>query len=425
MKLFNVPITFLCFLSTTTVGSRATNGPSRSDSISARSSEFNDLYKSQRTTKQVQQTTDDGGYEAVCPSDYLYLRSSVDVDGEFEVFSSAFNREDQVKTIGPLQRRQQLRRRRRRSNQDLVVSRRTKIQRPAPPITIVRQSGSYVDFRIQNSTWFGAAATASNNNSKGVVDDNGSSILPPPLHIFTVVPADKFGSEQCILSENLIPVNVASSDTIRAYCSVAASGGSSTIVRVYTRFDDDIDHAADNNQTRMGIGATPAEVPECCNDPYNANNAKSNYLGNPSYPRDALVVEYVFELHCSPTCTNPNNYFDDTTMTDHYHTIDDDDEKEESSSLLSRRSTAMHKYQRTVGIDEPLPDMVAVGVVAAVMLTAVTALFLTPNSARRPLLAVVAASGIVVGSSVPIFFAGTLLSWLLLFGWYGDLVGDL
>lgn len=207
------------------------------------------------------------GYEPVCPFDYLHLKT---VDGNFEVAAkdNVTHREVEENT-----RHQKLLRHR----NHLVEVKRKAIE--APPITIVREGESFVEFTIQNSTWF--ASRLSSDGDDGIRIDH-------PIHVFTTFSTDEFGSERCVASEDLLPVNVASSETMKAHCS---NMGSIAVVRAYVRFDN------------ADIKASGIEVPECCYDPY----------ANSSLGSATKVIGYIFKLKCSTTCDNPNEYINRTT----------------------------------------------------------------------------------------------------------------
>lgn len=102
-----------------------------------------------------------------------------------------------------------------------------------PPITIVSREESRVGFTVQNTTWFATEAF----NDSGESDGDSSTLKPSlhqllPQHIFVVFAIDEYGSERCIMLENL----ASSSEMIEAYCSEL--GSNTAVARVYVRYEN-------------------------------------------------------------------------------------------------------------------------------------------------------------------------------------------
>jgi len=201
------------------------------------------------------------------------------------------------------QRRLEIRNNKRRTDDRKLL----KIPRAPLPIAIVRQGQSFVEFTVQNTTWFAAEASSAGLN----VDDNLS-----PVHIFTVFPLDNFGSEHCVMSENLSPIDVASNIIMRAYCSNA---GSFAVAQAYVRFGNS-DHTTSN-----------AEIPKCCHDPYVDSSLASS----------SKVIKYEFKLKCSPSCDNTKAHADNRTN------------ESETTAIIAPLSGSMRKPSRTAPSSEP------------------------------------------------------------------------
>ena len=219
--------------------------------------------------------------EPVCPFDYILLKSSIAdsarSDGEEEGIAR--------------------RNRKRRQLQQQESS--------SPPIQIIRQADddSYVEFTIQNTTSW--------------LDDNLYDDLPK--HIFTILETGPFGSQHCIMDENLSQMSSSSSspssssEILKAHCFGDANFAT---IRTYVRYSTTADTAigaiiAAGNSSKMIM-----DIPKCCQDPYaSSNNNGDNYA----------VIRYVYKLKCTPSCDNPEEYFDGETN----GTGDDDDETDD------------------------------------------------------------------------------------------------
>ena len=233
-------------------------------------------------------------YEPVCPFDYVHLRT---YNGGALI--------DNIKGV-----------RFRKNNTDnrVIISRREPTaETQTLPIKIVRQGNSTVDFVVQNSAWFAFEAASSSFFDVG----NNST-----MHAFIKLPTDIFGSEHCYASEGF---SSARRKVLKAHCS---AGGSSTVVRVYARFDN-----ADNKEP------SALKIPMCCRNQYDSDASFSK------------VVEYTFQLNCLPMCENPIKYIDDET-----------DESMAASTLFehSNMSSATHisksttSVASTANVSEPL-----------------------------------------------------------------------
>mmetsp|Transcript_40172 Transcript_40172/g.46209 ORF Transcript_40172/g.46209 Transcript_40172/m.46209 type:complete len:860 (+) Transcript_40172:168-2747(+) len=198
--------------------------------------------------------------EPVCPSDYLVLISSIDND------NGNGEEEDMAK-------------RRRR----LVAS---TIQQP---VKVVRQGESYVEFTIQNTTWF---------HSQGEEEEG-----PLSDHLFTTMETGLFGSQHCIMDEGLEMPLSTSTDVMKAHCDNDSSSSSSmAIIRTYSRYK--YSSTTPTSTPPSTIGSVVVEIPKCCHDPYaNTATATDN--------EDYYVIEYVFKVMCTPTCDDPDDYIDD------------------------------------------------------------------------------------------------------------------
>ena len=222
------------------------------------------------------------GDETVCPSDYVHLKT---IHKNFKVVNDVGNRSENKESTNfqrPLIRR---RRQQRNEHEHDLNHLATKV----PPITIVRQAGSYVRFTIQNSTWY-MADEASSVGVEYYLDDGFR--LNSPLHIFAVFATDAFGSEHCIMLEDLSSVNGTSNESSSGVLKARCNGiGSFALVRIYARFSNE-----DNKTRETG-------VPTCCDDPYADSSVGSS----------SNVIEYLFKLKCLATCDNPDEYIDGTT----------------------------------------------------------------------------------------------------------------
>ena len=220
-----------------------------------------------KNMSKVEKAPNDGN-APLCPLYYVHLES-------YDVQNIA-NRSKEKETNG--RKRRLLHRQEKHKQEPGVKIKHVTAQ--SPPITIVRQGGSFIDFTVQNSTWFAAQAF-----SDGLSSAEDEFWNYQPLHIFSVFSADMYGSEHCIMASRLLPIDVGSSEIMKARCF---NTGSITIVRVYVRF---------NNPGKM-MG--DAKLPKCCNDPYiDSSSALS-----------PTVIEYVFKLKCTATCNNPETHFD-------------------------------------------------------------------------------------------------------------------
>lgn len=206
---------------------------------------------------------DDDELIPVCSSNYVYKEAH---DG-----TAVVNIKDVISD-----RPRRLRRRRQQQQQQRI----NQIQKP--PIAIVRQSESFVEFTVQNTTWFAsAAASAGFDVAKNL-----------PTRVFAKFPIDVFGSERCVMATSgglSPPTGVVAASTEKAVMKTHCYGTTESVahVRLYARFDDDTD-----NGTNGG-----AAVPACCPDDPLVDDSSSK------------VVEYVFELMCSPACDdNPIEY---------------------------------------------------------------------------------------------------------------------
>ena len=208
-------------------------------------------------------------YELVCPADYVHITT---YDG------------DTIDNYIHVTRSQiQHRRRRRRNNRAQIGQQEQETQQPIAahePITITRQGQSFIEFIVQNTTWFASAAT-----SAGIDVKNRQT-----LQVFTKVPTDEYGSERCYLTEDISSVSFDSTSKImQARCGAEALF---VVIRIYARFDN-----ADNDNNKPSI----FEVPTCCPYPHGSNFSSSK------------VIEYTFQLNCLPKCENPIEYIDSAT----------------------------------------------------------------------------------------------------------------
>ena len=213
--------------------------------------------------------------EPVCPSDYLVLKSSIDNDN------------------GEEEQEEKAKRRRRLVSSTLTPP---TIQQP---VKIVRQGESYVEFTIQNTTWFHSSQEEEEEEEEG----------PLPDHLFTIMETGPFGSQHCIMDEGLEMPLSTSTDVMKAHCfpsstadNDSSSSSSKAIIRTYSRYK--YSSTTPTSTPPSTIGSVVVEIPKCCQDPYvNTATATDN--------EDYYVIEYVFEVMCTPTCDDPDDYIDD------------------------------------------------------------------------------------------------------------------
>lgn len=145
-----------------------------------------------------------------------------------------------------------------------------------PPIKVIRQSEDSVEFTVQNTTSF-----------EGV----GEGFVPE--HIFVFYATDVFGSEHCLMHTELGPVNGGDSSTdIRTAHCFDSKVGRIALVHVYAR------------SLKSSTSTDPqgsAAIPRCCQDPYADTASEYN------------TFSYVYEIRCSVSCDDPNNYYIDAT----------------------------------------------------------------------------------------------------------------
>jgi len=142
-----------------------------------------------------------------------------------------------------------------------------------PPIEIVRQGQTFVDFTVRNSTSF------------------GDSDLPlfVPDHIFTNYEIGSFGTEMCYLEEDMGSVDSAGSSSVvmSATCrSTSDANRRIAVVYIFVRYRKNKESATSNGN----------DIPRCCKDPYSESVS------------DYYTVRHVYYLECSVTCTDPEEY---------------------------------------------------------------------------------------------------------------------
>ena len=226
--------------------------------------------------------------ETVCPADFIHLRT-VGGDGSIDAIHAGMS---SPATEGEGVQRLLLRG---GTNQETKMFQESPPMREASmPIKVVRQEGSHVDFQIGNLEWF--AGQAFSDGITGVDEDE--IWLQNQKHVFVTVATDKLGSERCIVpGYSNLAVPAASKEIIQARCFAPSSTRlpdtveSSAFVRVYAKFK------ALSNDTKSDV-----KVPDSCSDLH--TNFPSDLS---SYNK---VIEYVFELKCSPKCIDPENYAD-------------------------------------------------------------------------------------------------------------------
>ncbi|KAL3912681.1 MAG: hypothetical protein SGILL_006788, partial [Bacillariaceae sp.] len=134
----------------------------------------------------------------------------------------------------------------------------TEVDAGVPPIRLVRQAGSFVQFRTSNA-WSHA--------TDGTLE-----------HLYASYHADPMGSRQCTLEEAL--PSFKDSETMTAYCTP----NNATMVRLYVR------------DTNFSSTFDTASIPECCHDP------------DPS--THVPAIEYLVKIECNPTCNSPSTYME-------------------------------------------------------------------------------------------------------------------
>ena len=217
--------------------------------------------------------------EPACASDHMQVETC---DG-----NTAIAIKIEGETVTPLHQGQLIQRRPQTTKQENSQQRvQQQPSKQVPPIQIVRQSQSFVEFQVNNSTFFASAASSA-GFLDGVADDNGFQ-SNAPLQMFTVLPTDVFGSEHCRMLNNggsrLLGDSAYSSEVMKANCD---SDGSFTVVHAHVRFTDNADD----------IKLSRLRVPKCC----------------PHHPDDdspSKVIRYAFKLMCSPTCDDAIHYAD-------------------------------------------------------------------------------------------------------------------
>jgi len=179
------------------------------------------------------------------------------------------------------------------------------------PIQIIQQGGSYVEFTIQNTTWF----HDSNSNSQSQEDSNleesekerrliGGSLRLPD-HIFTTLETGTFGSRKCIMEEGLDASSSPSTDIMKAHCfprtnnnkligsSSSSSSSMIAMIRTHARYL--------RTATTSAIETNGIEIPDCCQDPYATNIAESSSSSSVSIQSQYYVIEHIYEVMCSPS----------------------------------------------------------------------------------------------------------------------------
>jgi len=217
------------------------------------------------TTRSVEAEADnfwntDLAEEAVCPSDFVVV--------EYNAGNLEQEEEEDAST----------RHQRRRHLRSLVTETQTSslpVSSVVQPVKIIRQGDSYVEYTIQNTTWF--------HNTDGGLPPS------PPDQIFTT--SMDFGPQQSSCTTNEGIEMSSPTETMKATCFSTSSSPSSKIAIIRT-------HARYFYDSEAGTGSgNGIDIPTYCNDPYNATSPSQYY-----------VVEYVFEVKCSPSCDDPEEY---------------------------------------------------------------------------------------------------------------------
>ncbi len=128
-----------------------------------------------------------------------------------------------------------------------------RLQEGAPPIQVIEQGGSYVDFVVQSS----------------------SAFMIEPEHLFVQYESGEFFSDNCLMFEGL---ELGEASTVMRASCVA---GEYAVVWVHAR-----------SFTTLGLGSF--EIPQCCPDPY-----------GDSIPTSASTMKFAYELRCVPSCDDP------------------------------------------------------------------------------------------------------------------------
>lgn len=206
-----------------------------------------------------------GGVGRVCPSDYVHHKT---FNGTTAIESS-------------LRRCKQLRSEHEENCQELSQQHVLETAKQVPPIEIVRQDGSFVEFKVYNSPFFASAAS-----SAGFINDVGSQDQDEGLQqIFTVFEEGVYRQRYCHVSNDdsmSVDVTFSSNEILKSHCSTM---GKFAQVSVYVRFDD---NAGD------GDNQSSFRVPACCPDIHSSSQ----------------IIEFVFNLACLPTCDDPIEYIE-------------------------------------------------------------------------------------------------------------------
>ena len=291
-----------------------------------------------------------------------------------ETFCAASSEQVQLETIyygattspGQGHQRKRLRHRhRRRRHRGLIASERGLLLRqriegdvplPPPPIEIIRQDGSSVEFKVlTNSTFFGSSISSAGrffddeNDSENKEEDYrlptmnheawSSSSLAPPRPMFAVFPIDEFGSERCrdISSSTLLPDNSSNNNTITARCDKKGSFSLITVIVGFDQHDEEGEDEGDVNDDSETTSSTNA-----------TSSGQQSLKIHPCCPASSLptnVIEFVFKLRCSPTCDDNGS-----------PPSDDQPEPQELLRKEGRTGGATTKYVKNFAAKSELDD---------------------------------------------------------------------
>jgi len=148
-------------------------------------------------------------------------------------------------------------------------------------------------------------------------NNHNNYLNPAPDHLFVSYETNSFRSELCTFHDDLGIVNGgggdSSTDIQKAYCFDTPSEGKMARIRIFAR--------SETTATVGGIGS--ASIPKCCHDPYPEDDGSSS---------SSVVVEYIYQIRCTPSCEDPDIYHednDDDNDEDNDNDEDEDDNEDE------------------------------------------------------------------------------------------------